>query len=393
MFSSSKLLAFFIAEAHFLSATALPSKKTTSSSCSQPTVSAPNETISSKCSRPIVRKEWRTLDIAEQDAYINAIQCLKTAPSRGTTFYDTLQSRYDDFVALHINATRGGDHPPSLNSFQTNSTEPVTPLYSIHGVGIFLPWHRYVISIFESTLRSECNYTGAQPYWDWTLDSPASNSTLLASPVFQAFGGNGSATTGCVEYGPFAGTATLNIGPGDSMKKNPRCMTRIIQQDLFDFRSNWSDIFEPLLQLKKYVQVQLFIDELDFLKPEDQIETFAKPHGLMHSVIGGDFMDVLASPNDPIFWLHHTFLDYLWALWQQCDAARLHDIGGARTTRGLGPEGDKIENTTLDTPLWTGFVASDVPVGKIMDTMNGDGEGVLCYKYEDSPSTVGRSGF
>lgn len=105
------------------------------------------------------------------------------------------------------------------------------------------------------------------------------------------------------------------------------------------------------------------------------------------------FMDVHSSPNDPLFWLHHTFIDFLWDLWQQRDQARLSDISGARTMRGLGPEGDQVENTTLDTPLWMGFMTSDVPVKSVMDTINGDGEGVLCYKYDVSPSTFGRAGF
>lgn len=82
----------------------------------------------SKCSQPRIRKEWsvhaessilerprsiltffprRTLSNSQQDAYINAVQCLMKTPSKGTSFYDTLENRYDDFVAMHINATRG----------------------------------------------------------------------------------------------------------------------------------------------------------------------------------------------------------------------------------------------------------------------------------------------
>jgi tyrosinase len=61
-------------------------------------------------------------------------------------------------------------------------------LYGVHTVGVFLPWHRYAIWIFESVLRSECNYTGAQPYWDWTLDNASTgNGSILTSPVLEAF--------------------------------------------------------------------------------------------------------------------------------------------------------------------------------------------------------------
>jgi tyrosinase len=101
-------------------------------------------------------------------------------------------------------------------------------------------------------------------------------------------------------------------------------------------------------------------------------------------------MDIFSSPNDPIFWLHHTQLDYMWSLWQKADKSRLADIGGARTIDGFGPSGDKVELTTLDTPLWMGFMNDDVPVKAVMDTLNRDGEGVLCYEYEESPSLAGR---
>lgn len=53
----------------------------------------------------------RTLSNSQQDAYINAVQCLMKTPSKGTSFYDTLENRYDDFVAMHINATRGFFRP------------------------------------------------------------------------------------------------------------------------------------------------------------------------------------------------------------------------------------------------------------------------------------------
>lgn len=39
---------------------------------------------------------------------------------------------------------------------------PAPELTSIQGQ--FLPWHRYYMYLHEYLLRTECNYTGAQPY-------------------------------------------------------------------------------------------------------------------------------------------------------------------------------------------------------------------------------------
>lgn len=114
--------------------------------------------------------------------------------------------------------------------------------FSIHFVGHFLPWHRYFTSVYENALRNECNYTGAQPYWDWTLDV-SSTSAFLASPVFHpkfGFGGNGPYIAGnasdafevpgrtgggCVKDGPFK-NMTVRLGPQGSLDGTPRCLHR-----------------------------------------------------------------------------------------------------------------------------------------------------------------------
>ncbi|PPJ59323.1 hypothetical protein CBER1_11878 [Cercospora berteroae] len=353
-----------------------------------------NEQSNCACSSPRIRKEWRTLSSFEQEAYIDAIKCLKNSPSKGREIFNTLESRYDDFVAIHINATRGGQDAPSLADlhFSENSTQRPPTIYGIHGVGVFLPWHRYALWTFESVLRSECNFTGTQPYWDWTLDNPASNGSLLGSPVITSFGGDGIGSSGCVPDGPFNGSTFLNIGPVDSLARNPRCLTRFLSEDLFTQSGKWERIYPPTMSRTGYVQLQQFIDDLSFVPEDDTVTSvlFANPHGLGHSGVGGDMLDVYASPNDPIFWLHHAQLDYMWALWQKDDKARLVDIGGARTVQGFGPDADHAEPTTLDTPVWMGFMNEDVTVKAVMDTVNEDGEGVLCYEYDDSPSLEGR---
>jgi tyrosinase len=89
--------------------------------------------------------------------------------------------------------------------------------------------------------------------------------------------------------------------------------------------------------------------------------------------------DPLTSTNDPLFFLHHSGLDRLWAIWQERDRkTRLWDVNGRVSTffgvlqRGL----------TLDTPIWMGLAAPDRPVRDVMDIRNEDEKGFLCYRYE-----------
>lgn len=39
--------------------------------------------------------------------------------------------------------------------------------YQIHFTGLFFPWHRWYVYVYETALKSKCGFTGASPYWDW----------------------------------------------------------------------------------------------------------------------------------------------------------------------------------------------------------------------------------
>jgi tyrosinase len=48
-------------------------------------------------------------------------------------------------------------------------------------------------------------------------------------------------------------------------------------------------------------------------------------------------LDPIASPGDPLFYLHHTWLDKIWWDWQALDLEkRLTDISGPNIPRGFG---------------------------------------------------------
>lgn len=40
-------------------------------------------------------------------------------------------------------------------------------------------------------------------------------------------------------------------------------------------------------------------------------------HGGVHTCVGGDMSFLVRSAYDPIFYLHHSFVDYIWELWRQ----------------------------------------------------------------------------
>jgi tyrosinase len=89
--------------------------------------------------------------------------------------------------------------------------------------------------------------------------------------------------------------------------------------------------------------------------------------------------DTFTSINDPIFFVHHAGLDRIWALWQERDISRrLHDPGPPDHLREPSP-------LTMDSMLWMGIFGPDRKASDVFDTLNRDGTGVLCYKYEGLP--------
>lgn len=124
-------------------------------------------------------------------------------------------------------------------------------MYSESKQGIFYPWHRRLLSLFEKALQVECRYEGALPYWDWSQDL-GTVEQFVKAPIFDpvtGFGGNGAwlpgnfsnpppnvtvlapedvpdrTGGGCLQDGPFKDTL-IHLGPSQNLKDNPHCIRR-----------------------------------------------------------------------------------------------------------------------------------------------------------------------
>jgi tyrosinase len=84
--------------------------------------------------------------------------------------------------------------------------------------------------------------------------------------------------------------------------------------------------------------------------------------------------DALNSINDPLFFMHHGAMDYLWAIWQGDDEKRLHDLDVSKSGTKNAESAAAI--------MSVGVYGPDRRASELADTQNRDGSGVLCYKYE-----------
>ncbi|KAI8870152.1 Di-copper centre-containing protein, partial [Ramicandelaber brevisporus] len=231
------------------------------------------------CSRVLVRKEIRSLTPAELNAYIAAATKLEQ---------ETANNAHDWLTAVHL-----------AHKQQTHSTS------------LFFPWHRWMMNLYQIQLhRIDPNVT--LPYWDWSADAHS----MESAPVFSIWGGNGlasysSATDAgngagggmvdvqnpCIADGPLANVIRA-IGPTGT----PHCLSRN-----FNAGNTIYGVYDHAYMINLVQHSATFNDIWRGVENG--------PHSAIHYGIGST-MATLQSPNDPIFFLHHTFVDKLWDDWQ-----------------------------------------------------------------------------
>jgi hypothetical protein len=77
-------------------------------------------------------------------------------------------------------------------------------------------WHRYYIWAYETALRTECDYKGYQPYWDWSKYSDIVNSYVpyhIDQHKHNTTNSLPQAPSSTATNGPWAATATPSPTP------------------------------------------------------------------------------------------------------------------------------------------------------------------------------------
>lgn len=167
-----------------------------------------------------------------------------------------------------------------------------------HGGSAFLPWHRYFLVELEDALRS-IDPTVVVPYWDWSLDA----ADPAVSPVWSTALLGGATPGGCIPDGPFA-----NL---QAAQPSPHCVRR-------GFTARTTGGMAGVQFEEPSVIAQLVSPATPFTAFVDAWE-FA--HGAPHVGIGGaalssnfgDMFFISQSPSDPAFFLHHAYVDKVWA--------------------------------------------------------------------------------
>ncbi|CAJ0581007.1 unnamed protein product, partial [Mesorhabditis spiculigera] len=221
-----------------------------------------------------MRKEYRTMSDNERIRFHNALLQLKRTGD------------YDRLSVMHrqVGSSSGAHSGPG-----------------------FLPWHREFMKRFEIAIRL-IDPGLSMPYWDSVLDSylPDPRDSIMFTPLFMGtLDGGGQVVTGS-----FAGFRTL--------EGRPNIVRRLgTEGKLFSETAIANAISNPDVQsILAYTAPQAGCP----FRPNFAALEYA--HSSVHLWIGGDMKPPTTSANDPIFFLHHTFVDYIWEIYRQTRQSR-----------------------------------------------------------------------
>jgi tyrosinase len=277
-----------------------------------------------------VRRDVKALGIDERNALVEALLTLKKT------------NRYDTYVHWHHHVMK-----PTVACY-----EPRDANYrnGAHRGPSFLPWHRELLMQVEADLqRIDTSLT--MPYWNWAQDSEDPTSSAIWDDDF--LGGDGVEVDGWrVATGPFAYARGQWDVPSYSDDELPGLKRQFAAT-------------VPTLPTQQDVQLALgesFYDTPHFnASPftvgfRNRIEGFvtrradhrvttegSQLHNRVHLWVGGSMLP-MTSPNDPVFFLHHCFVDKIWADWQQRQREGNPDASPHYVPEQDGPAGHNIDD-------------------------------------------------
>lgn len=166
----------------------------------------------------------------------------------------------------------------------------------------FLSWHRDFLLHLETEMR-QVDPAACIPHWKWSTSRaiPKWMTAVLPTVVVPAVGGMGAMTVQ-VTRSPHHSAGLPTASQIKSLDANPN---------------------------------------LDYTQFTALLEGF---HNTVHGWVGGTMNNIMVSPADPLFWMHHAEIDRIWSVWQANPA----NVGKAPTLTGSDAVMDPWPETPTD---------------------------------------------
>ena len=309
----------------------------------------------------ITRKNVNTMTETEKATLVGALLELKR------------RDEYDKYVHWH--------HHVMIPTILPYEPRDANYRNGAHRGPAFLPWHREFLMQLEQELRT-IEPTAFIPYWDWTADAKLPDPT--SAPIWaDAFmGGNGiESDQWRVQSGPFAHKAGKwavpplpeDDLPGPGLKRQfGQILPSLPTEE--DLKLAVAEVFYDTPNYDRSPFTIGFRNRLEgwvTQRGDSRVKTpGSQLHNRVHLWIGGN-MAPMTSPNDPVFFLHHCFVDKIWADWQ---AVQLTENPDAAPHYAPERDGPPSHNLGDQLKPWTRKVQDVLSIVK------------LGYEYEPAPS-------
>jgi len=245
------------------------------------------------------------------------------------------QLSYYDICGIHGYPANKPWDGVSRNSQQSGG-------FCTHASPLFPPWHRPYLALFEQIITSNARniansypssnrarYQAAatnlrMPYWDWSVNyglPPVMNSPLI---VVTTPSGAKTIVNPLFEYRFPSGTSSSF--PQDAISKvktvrtpdsNGNSDPRSINLRLFANKQMVHDTIYTLLSSQPNYNA---FSNTAYRGPQGQsYQNLENMHNYIHGQVGGylgHMSYIVYAAFDPIFWLHHTNVDRIFAMWQ-----------------------------------------------------------------------------
>lgn len=303
--------------------------------------------VNAQCSNPYTRPSWKATSEPQKQAFLAAVKALKARPEHPSA--NLALWNYDQFVDAH---------------FKAKSVA--------HGVPSFLPWHRAFINSYEQALRT-IDPSVVLPFWDWSIDSQNPGASDVFSPAY--FGTDGQGPDHCILDGVANGWSSKY----PTSRQGAACIRRCFA---FTALNNPTTISATLSGSVTYDSLRVAIEGV--LHPGVHVQT------------GGSCGDMaeMYSPNDPIFFMHHAFVDRMWWRWQTSCPQFATAFGGRGSTKNdtmeaFGITVDSALSTSGNTFCYSyGSSAGDIPLKPKCPNLN-DGNSTNPDASSNSTLTTG----
>ncbi|ERF74869.1 hypothetical protein EPUS_03253 [Endocarpon pusillum Z07020] len=281
-------------------------------------ITGPTSGVNAQTGERPARRDLRTLQTsgAQWDLYIQALQMFQAANQADLLSWYSVSGihgrPYRSWDGVNGNYQRG---------------------YCTHGSTLFPTWHRPYLSLYEQIIwnntqtiaqqyptTNRATYQAAAdsfrvPYWDWAASAAMPSSLTSSTLTINTPTGSRSVTNPLFRYDFHPPIGAPDFPSGEGFQNAP--YTTRSSRAASNLNANAASIHDrTYLLLSRQTSYPPFSNNAYVDSRGNQYDSVESIHDTIHGLIGGWMGLVPYSAFDPVFFLHHTNVDRMFAIFQ-----------------------------------------------------------------------------